>query len=259
MARTIRTKATPAQVQKLVRDLPAILRGRKPNRFRLYTIFWGAVAHSLFTDIHRGYEDKSEGDQDELGNTWDKLDEKYVAYKRPVYPGEIPPSLRRRLKDQNTLGLLTPTQYAAWKQIFGVIYGSYRAKMGEDAAKALAGQIAWTKIKEQGGKTKLEVLGSRDVPIMRVTDRLIKSISPGDFTKTGGYRKRNRDQVFELQKGTLTIGTKVPYADKHDKTRPVWPNNIELWINRAIEAGRDAVMNRLQEISENGALQTIQV
>ena len=245
MAR-IRSKLTKEQMQQLVRDLPGILSGKKTNRYRLYNIFWGAVAHSMFTSISEAYERKSEGQTDELGNTWEDLNRDYKAYKRPVRTGDIPSNLRRRLQpSHNALGLLTPSQHKRWQQIFGTIYHSYKDKIGNVEAKKLAGQLAWTRLKNQGAQTKRETLGNRKVEILRISDKLYLSLSPGKYDATSGYQKKNSRQVFQLQAGKLTIGTNVEYASYHDDSRPVWPDEMGVWIDRAMSAGHDAVYNRL--------------
>lgn len=245
MAR-IRSKLTKKQMQKLVKDLPGILSGKKSDRYRLYHIFWGAVAYSMFDSIAKAFEAKSEGETDDLGNSWKDLDRDYKAYKRPVRTGDVPSNLRRRLQpSQNSLGLLTPSQHKRWQQIFGTIYHAYKEKMGDVKAKELAGQLAWTRMKEQGAQTKRQVLGDRQVTILRVSDRLYLSLSPGKFNPASGYQKKNSRQVFQLQSGKLIIGTNVPYANFHDDSRPVWPEEIGEWIDRAMTAGQEAVYNRL--------------
>lgn len=242
----IRTRLKSPELKKMLKELPGILSGRKPNKYRLYQVFWGAVAFSMFHSISAAYKQKSKGQEDELGNTWPDLDRDYKAYKRPVQPGDLAPNLRRRLKPSvNTLGLLSPSQHKRWQQFFGIIYHAYKHKMPDDEAKALAGQIAWTRIKEEGAVTKRQVLGDRKLLIMQVSGRLLVSLSPGKFNPSSGYTKRNSNQVFELQKGRISIGTKIDYASHHDKTRPVWPEDVDAWIDRAMDDGLNAVQARL--------------
>jgi hypothetical protein len=229
----IRTKLNQRQVNDIVRELPAILSGRKPDKHNLHKIFWGAFAYS-------------DGNSDDLGNKWDDLDQDYKAYKRPVHEGEIPSNLRRRLKPSNNrLGLLTPGEHKKWKQIFGIIYHSYKDELGDGEALALAGQVAWTRLKEEGAQTKRDVLGNRKVPIMQVTKKLITSLLPGKFDPGRGYKKKNGNQVFQLNRRNLKLGTELLYAEHHDDTRPIWPKNYDAWVEKAMEAGNNAVQARL--------------
>lgn len=242
----LKTRIPANEAKKLLKDLPGILSGRKPDRHRLFKIFWGAVAYSMFQSISEAYEQKSLGQSDELGNTWPDLSQKYKAYKRSPSEGSVPTNLRRRLKPSNNrLGLLTPTQHKRWQKFFGILYHSYRHKMEDSSAKELAAQIAWTRLKEEGAQTKLDVLGNRQLRIMRVSDKLYLSLSPGKFNPGSGYTKKNSNQVFQLMKGWIKIGTKLPYAEFHDDSRPVWPEDVEKWMDDALEYGTNAVYARL--------------
>lgn len=256
--RVVKTKATRAEVVKLIRDLPGILTGTKKSGFAIHKIFWGAVAHSLFTSITEAYVSKSQGGADDLGNDWEDLTQYTKAYKVPANEGNVPQSIVRRRKknlkggagNRTGLGILTPGEYKEWRRIFGVIYHSYKDKYGEVEAKQMAGQIAWTQLKEAGASTMWDVLGNRTVLILRRTDRLIKSLSPGNFDPSSGYRKSCKDQIFILSRGKIILGTNVPYAEMHNKTRPIWPENIDEWLDKAVEAGTDAIYERLGEILE---------
>jgi len=257
--RRINTKLPREQVVKLYRDLPAILNGKKPSRFGLHRLFWGAIAYSMFQSIYDAYLVKAYGLPDELGNEWDDLTKKYKAYHRPLDQGaltRIPDNLRRRLKTNKatgTLGLLTPSQYKAWRKIFGTIYHSAKSRMPDGEAKALAGQIAWTRTKAAGGKTKLEVLGNRDLLILRVSDTLSGSLAPGEFDPETGYKKSSKYQIFTIRRGSLEIGTRVHYASmvsrrNNQDFRPIWPEEMGPWIDKAIDFAMDAVLEKIESI-----------
>lgn len=257
--RRINTRLPKGEVTKLYRDLPAMLEGKKPSRFGLHRLFWGAVAYSLFQSIHDAFMVKAYGLPDELGNQWDDLDEKYKAYGRPLDQGsltKLPENLRRRLKNNansGVLGLLTPGQYKAWKKVFGTIYHASKAKMPDGEAKALAGQIAWTRAKAAGAKTKLEVLGNRDLLILRVSDTLSESLSPGKFDPLTGYNKSSKYQIFTIRRGSLEIGTRVHYANmvsrrNNQDFRPVWPEEMGPWIDKAVDFGMDTVLEKIESI-----------
>lgn len=264
--RTIRTSASFKEVQKLTRDLPGILSGRLRGGFGLHKIFWGAIAYSLFTDIHNAFVTKSYGFPDELGDQWADLSQHTKAYKRPVAKGEIKPNLYRRLQANRRmtakqfssgtgqglggLGLLTPGEYKRWRKIFGSVYHRNKDRLGDSAAKAAAGEQAWTKLKEMGAKTMWDVLGNRQgLLIMRVSDRLCESVAPGKFNANIGYSKRNPDQIFIIHRGSVTLGTQVPYVGAaEEKGRDIWPEDIDLWIDRAVGFGRDVVAERLAVI-----------
>ncbi len=266
--RRVKTSLKRADVEKLIRNLPAMISGSIPSRFGLHKLFWGAVAFSMFTDIHDAFEVKAYGLPDELGNQWDDLSQHTKAYKRPVERGQIPNQLYRRLKKnaparmkghgskahdptraQTGLGLLSPGEYRRWQILFNTIYQSSRHRMTDREAKSLAGQVAWTRLKEQGAETMWNVLGNRQgLLILRKSDRLMESLHPGRFDPNIGYYKYNKDQVYVLSRGKIEIGTYVEYAQAVSEQRPIWPDEMGSWIDRAVSYGRDAIMNKVANI-----------
>lgn len=251
--RTVVTTIPKKNLKKLLRDLPGIFSGEKKSRFGLHKLFWSAFGYKILESIHDAYEVKSFGLPDELGNQWDDLTEEYKAYKRPLSKGEVPNSVYSRARTASKtakskrLGILSPSQHRYWQKTFGVLYHTYKHKMPDSIAKELAAQIAWTRTKEIGGLTKIGTLGKRNLLLMRVTDKLYVSLSPGNLTATG-YQKKSRDQIFVISKGTLTIGTKVPYAQVASQKRPLWPEDISKWIDGAVEFAMETVLEKIQSI-----------
>lgn len=238
-------------MRRLIQDLPGILTGKKNSRFNLHKLFWGAIGYKLLESIHDAFEVKSYGLPDELGNEWVELTKEYKAYKRPISRGDLPQNVINRVsrtKKSDRLGLLTPGQYKAWKQIFGIIYHAYKDKMPDDAALKLAGQLAWTRMKNQGAITKIGTLGERDLLLLRITDNLYASLSPGKFNPESGYSKVSRKQIFIISRGKLTIGTNVPYANMVSAKRPIWPEDISRWLDEAVDFAMDAVMSKIQTV-----------
>jgi hypothetical protein len=243
--RRVKTRLKRSEVKKLIRDLPGMLSGRINSRFALHKIFWGAVAHSLFTSIHQAFQDKSYHEPDDLGNSWRDLTRHTKAYKRDVSQGGTSRSLisiRRRnmRKDRHGerlgLGILTAAQYRAWKTIFG----------------RLAAQVAWARLKDMGAKTMWDVLGSRHLRINIRTGALLNSVRPGKFDPSSGYKKGDKNQVYKLHRGSITLGSGLARANHvGNHHRPIWPEEIDGWIDKAVEFGRDAVYERLSQILES--------
>ena len=102
------------------------------------------------------------------------------------------------------------------------------------------------KNEEKGAKTKLETLGTRNALIMRVTDTILNSLEPAK-AGTRGYRKR-QNQIYEQVGATLSLGTEVEYAKFHNKTRPVIPDNAQIWADECISIGFRAVANHVADI-----------
>lgn len=250
----IRTKLTATQVEQLRRDLPAMIKGRKPDKYRLRHIFWGAYAKSLFESVSLAYAVKSAGGTDDLGNEWPDISPERKAYRRSKKATDVKEKYKRRLRDKSTLGLLTKTEQQRWSLIFGRTYHRL-LKKGVDnlEAKERAAMKAWYMLKAAGAKTKLAVFGNMDMPIMVDTGRLQKSLLPGKFNPSHGYSPKNGDQLYKVWKTVVRMGTNVPYASYHDEgvasvPRPVWPDDMEPWIEKATEDGWNAVYARLLTI-----------
>lgn len=249
-----------AAYKKWIADIPLVLSGKKrkirASHRRVYDAFWGAVTLSLFTDIHQAYKDKSEGGPDLLGNRWPDILPKTKAYHRPRR-GLLTPNQRRKLA-ADTPGLLSPSQYAKWRKTFAKTYWRQTnyGKSTDDPriseeAKIVAGKVAWSEAKALGAETLIEVLGSQDMLLMRVTDTLFNSLRPGKVGRLGKYRKGDRNQVVHLKGGELVIGTKVPYAGAAEGKggkRRLWPKKLGIWYDVAIEAGRDAMGEAIEDI-----------
>jgi len=246
MATVIRTTLSTKKVQKLINSIPAIVAGRARDPFKLHKKFWGAVAFSMYESLNKAFETKAQGGIDELGNNWDDLTEHTKAYSRPIYPGDLPRRMRLNEKRSDTIGLLSPGEYKKWRAIYASVLRKNEKKLGTGEAKILAAKVAWSEIKKDGAQTKIDVLGSRDLLILRDSDRLYRSFLPGKLTKHS-YRKYNKDQVFIVEKGAVTVGTKVEYAEEVFKQRPLWIGSLAPWIKRASRAGTKRIVDFLKE------------
>ena len=118
-------------------------------------------------------------------------------------------------------------------------------RVGVDQAKKIAAATAWKKLKEKGALTKKELLGGRDVLIMRVTDAIFNSLEPAN-SGSRGYRAR-RNQIYKQVGKQLVLGTEVEYAKFHNKTRPVIPENANEWASEATSLAFNAVANHVAE------------
>lgn len=227
-----------------LRNLPSELVG---NHGELKSVFASAFAHALFTKIAKAYEIKSAGGTDELGYKWKDLKPTTKAYRK-LKSGELS---SMGIQGKRQRGLLTPSQNKQWKAIFASTMKKLIARgMGVDEAKGKAAQVAWSIMKSKGALTKLSVLGNRKVPILRVSDRLYKSLSPG--TLSGGRYYKPANQVFEIQGKTITLGSSVPYAAKQHKTRPLFPsiNKIKPWLLEAAVVGSNAALEHVRSVVE---------
>ena len=241
------TSLSREDLAELFEDLPKLITGEKrTNKLSVYKVFWGTVAHSLFTSIYEAYLQKSQGEQDDLGNSWKDLTQEYKAYHKKM-GSETARKYKRRYKS-NTLGLLSPTEYKQWKTWFGRVYHAKKKSEGEEKAKAMAGKVAWGKAKAAGAPTMLDILGNRNLAINIDTKRLILSLKPGKHNSSNGYKKSHYFQVFSIHNGVLTIGTRVAYSEYVNAQRPFIPEDVDLWVDRAVQLGTEALANELIKI-----------
>jgi len=87
-----------------------------------------------------------------------------------------------------------------------------------------------------------------NVPILIDTGRLLQSLMPG-LILSGSYKKKTADQIFEIKRGEVLLGTKVPYAEMQDKARSLWPKRMNRWIEESITEAIKAMNNRLKQLN----------
>ena len=192
---------------------------------------------------------RSEGGTDDLGNSFAPLTKTTIAM-RPIARGSLGSlGLTKQsgtaLKDRQR-GLLSPSENKEWRQIYSRVLTSMIPRVGVDRAKQIAAAVAWKKLKEKGALTKKDLLGRRDVLIMRVTDAIFNSLEPAN-SGSRGYRAR-RNQIYEQTGKQLVLGTEVEYAKFHNNTRPVIPENADQWANEATSIAFNKVA---QHVAEN--------
>ena len=231
----IATRLTAPEVRQLIADLVAGLGGHvaDPELERLVhgiRLRAGMVALSL---IQEAFVIKARGGTDDAGIKWDPLSPRTIAYGRRLGPGD--PRPYRASTRYGSRPYLTDAQDRRWKRIYATRRAWLIARHGlsEEDAGARAAQIAWATLKEEGAKTKLELLGSRDVEIGRDTGRLLASLGPGtdrpqdhplesapapppDPAEVG-------DRILRDEPGIVIVGTNVEYAGTFHARRPLWP------------------------------------
>lgn len=251
-------RGSKQEVVERARRLGAILSGDERDHHNIARGFMLALGFAALSDIKDAYITKARGGTDEMGVRWKPLSREYLAYGRRFGPGE-----QARLKKaaglgraNNQRGLLTAQQNKRWRQIYGTRLARFLLSMPEQAAKARAAQIAWATLKKEGARTKLEVFGDRQVEILRDRGVLFNSLSPGVLSAFGPeatYSKPSgpggEEQIFEIEPGTLAVGTNVEYAGKQNAERKILPEENDIpavwwdrWLgvaNKALQRGAE--------------------
>jgi hypothetical protein len=277
MARHARTRYTKKQVEEIMAGGVRAINGRGPDIHGFARVFQGAVAYSLFSSIHQAFLIKSDLSVDELGSRWRDLKPKTKAYSRMDARAHLD------LPGPKYRPTLTDAQDRVWRGIYarilrkkrgrgftsakerkGMSKKEYKETVSErrSAANSIAAGAAWIFVKEHMGAFTLLQECQVKIPVNQRTGRLVQSLEPAPLMGDGSYRPINSDQVIRgsgtgvtvsVPNSTLTIGTKVPYSEYVDKQRPLWPRRIGVWMDRATDAGRDAILEHLAKIVAEGA------
>lgn len=235
----IHVRASREEIRRRIALLPMILSGRVPDQHGIARGFVLRLAVAFLEKVKLAFIAKSRGGTDEAGISWPPLSREYLAYGRRFGRGEqaalkAAAGLGRanRFAPGGNKGLLTASQLKRWNQVFASSMKWLQAR-GEslEEAKGHAAAIAWSTVKKEGARTKLDVFGSRQVEILRDTGVLFNSLSPGELSASGAdaaYQAPD-GQIVEHHPGELIVGTNVAYAAAHHKAknprrrRPLWP------------------------------------
>lgn len=248
MEEVVVTTKTPEKVSEIIDSLGEVLSGDKPDKNGLREVFWNAFAYSLATSVHQAFLIKSAHGTDELGEKWLDLDPKTKAYSRkdgraglPLYGG------KPTLYGNTHRPTLTKDQDQSWRKMYVARLSFLRTQMDESQASSIAAACAWDYVKKiHGAKTIIDYAKDRIIPLLQRSGSLEKSLRPGNMF--GEKYNPPQNQVSRIEKNSLTWGTKIPYASRVDKKRPLWPKKIDPWITRAVEAGIQAVIKKLKDI-----------
>jgi len=83
-----------------------------------------------------------------------------------------------------------------------------------------------------------QVRAERNPPILILTHRLERSLRPGRVV--GDRYIPPPEQIAEINKGRIKVGSEVPYSREVARLRPPIPRSIQPWIE---EARRKALMH----------------
>lgn len=228
----IYTRASRDDIRRIAATLPAIMSGRATDDHGIAHGFKMLNAYVFLGFVKTAFDVKGQGGTDEAGIKWAPLSKEYLAYGRRFQKGE-----QAKLKQAAGLGkgnnrspggkggLLTAAQEKLWWQVYKRNLAWLAARELLPIAKGKAAAIAWTEVKKAGGKTKLDVYGSRQVQIGKDVGTLYNSLSPGELVQNGTTASLlpAPNQIIEDRPGELIIGTNVPYAAAFHKRRPLWP------------------------------------
>ena len=209
-------RGTHEEARRLALQLGDLL-GR--NDHPIGRAFMSAIGFGALSDIKASYLVKAKGGRDEMGIEWPPLKPETVARRRVGRRDTSP-----RARGRSNLELRRAVEQAAnikerqriVKREEKKLLKRFLLSLPEEQAKSRARQVAEANATRITGRTKTEVLGSRQVEMLRDTGILFNSLSPGELTPGSEHKAQDDDQVFELNAGSVIVGTNVLYAATHN-------------------------------------------
>ena len=266
-------RGSKREAAAVVRRIHQALVGQAPDVENTARGVFTALGFAALSDIHADFVRKARGGVGEDGVKWPPLKPATLAYSRRFGPGE-----QTRLKQAAGLGrghryapvgtgLLSAAQLRQWKLYFRRNLAWLITKYDPETARSIAAGMAWNRIKAEGGKTKLEVYGNRPHEILRDTEVLLNSLSPGELGSDGvSYRPPEPDadggQIFKTIANGVIVGTNVKYAAAHNygvpdrklPARPFLPKKCpQVWLERWMGALERALQSGLTRAVSKGA------
>jgi hypothetical protein len=206
------------QLRSLLAKLPRVCAGLEADQGGVVRSFMTRIGIALLSQVQQDFITKSRGGIGRDGIKWKPMKPASIAARR-ITAGE---KKAAGIKGKRTRGLLTTTQDAKWRKIFAVRKGWLMAKgMDAGTASARAASIAWAVLKSEGALTRLAVFGNRQIEMVRDTNHLFDSLSPGVEDRPSGAD----EQVFDVAPGRVTVGSNVPYAGRQFRMRQPWPTD----------------------------------
>lgn len=264
------------QARDVAYRLRSILVGRQADSLGIARGVYTAIGFAALSDIKQDFVTKARGGTGEDGTRWPPLTREYLAYGRRFGQGEQARLKRaaglgkqHRYAPGNQKGLLTAEQLKRWRKIYAQLLARLLVSLPPGQAKARAAAAAWAKLKAEGAQTKINVFGGRTVEILRDTGILFNSLSPGQIGGIGPGSTYSRpplpggeEQIFDVIRNGVIVGTNVPYAASHnfgDPRRGIPQRQFlpqvapQVWTDRWAEVADQALLEGAKLAYEGAA------
>ena len=245
----VTTPSSKAEIEELVRNLPGILSGRLQDVGGVGKGFRARIAFALMGKIAKRFKLMGRGNADINGQKWAELSKEYLAYGRPwrgknkrLPDGRRVPQGGKRAGGSGDDGLLTKSQDKRWWKLYREALAGLVSRHPLAKAKGIAAAHAWTVIKSEGGKTKIDHpgLGGRKIgqyQILKNNGDLELSLTQGELAQDGpaATYKKPTGQIFRQPTGQIIVGSGNPNAGFHHfgkgrRKRLLWPEPIpDVW------------------------------
>lgn len=197
---TIHTRVTPQQILKALSGLPRAASGGGGTGAIVRRMLKD-VGNKILEHIREAFVTKANGGTDAAGERWQPL-ATITVVKRMIRRE------KKRKRDSSPSGALTTKQRERWWNLYRQGMEIYRGN------KSSAAKHAWFKIKREGVQTYFNKYKGSHAEILIDTGVLLNSLTPNPEGKGAGM------QVFRIERGSVTIGTKRKGAGSHHRGNP---------------------------------------
>jgi hypothetical protein len=233
---TITVRSTRAAIRQAIASIPSAARqgGTAANAMMV------RCGLAILGRIKQAFIVKSRGGTDDARDSWKPLSPRTIAYSTTRGRGVGGRSKAVRAREARPSQALNKKQQERWWEVYRRQLARYKGDKGHAAA------AAWVVLKMEGAQTLVDKYGHRRVEILRDTDLLFNSLSPGTPTA---------ESVFRVAQGSVTVGTNRKGAAAHHRGVPgrlpqrrLWPL-VSRWPTTWWADIRDQVKQGLLEIA----------
>ena len=203
-------RGTKSELMELATGLGEVLAGNAPDSLGIAKGLATVLGFAALSSIKDAFIIKSRGGTDEMGIKWPPLSPATIAARKVSREEEkSSPDIKdrqavARREEKKRMRTLPPG-------------------MNPKEARAIARRYGQIKATRETGRKKIEVLGFRQVNILRDTGKMFNSLQPGRLngssysppTDEGG-----ENQIFEATPGLVTVGTRDVKFPTHNFGRP---------------------------------------
>lgn len=257
MLNVIHTRASRAEVEAALRNLPRLTTGSPGGAGGFVRALQVRIGLALLQHIKDAFIVKARGGTDVCGDKWAPLSKHTIAYSR-LHPdakkgnvgmrrhklpgggtiGHNPARLKGLLHRVDYLGRKNPGlsgYHPSWelsqknRERWWALYRKFKAKYGGDKRRAAA--TAWVVLKTEGKiDTIMSKFGNMQVDILRSTDLLFNSLSPGAKADSAPmFPPHVEKQVFRNEPGDVIVGTNRKWSWTHHHGVPGKIPQRRLW------------------------------
>lgn len=247
MSNRVYFRGSREDARQVAHQLTRILTGQDVDSHGIARGVFLAMGFAALSDVKDDFIRKSRGGTGEDGRKWAPLSPVTIANRKvDAREARANPDIRERAK------IVRREKRRILQRLL--------LSMPREEAEREADRQAQAAATRQTGKTKVDVLGGRNVEILRETGALFNSLSPGKISSPGPFAvytkpldKGGDEQILETISNGVVVGTNVPYAGTHQygnaerniPARPFLPdeNNVPpAWLDRWGEATSDALL-----------------